>query len=151
MRKHITGFYIEVLLLIVVFIGMILVLTRIFGLGKMESTRARLLTNAVTLAGNAAEAVSGSKDPADLLILLNEKENAERSENMVYAHYKTDMTPAANGEFEVAVDWQPEEDGLAKASICVFYREEETPVYTLETSVYTPAVGGVVKTEEVAR
>ena len=34
---HITAFYLETLLLIVVFIGIILVLTQVFGLGRVQS------------------------------------------------------------------------------------------------------------------
>ena len=52
---HITGFYLETLLLIVVFIAIILVLTQVFGLAQVQSVRAKQLTEAVTLAGNAAE------------------------------------------------------------------------------------------------
>ena len=48
---HITGFYLETLLLIVVFIAIILVLTQVFGLAQVQSVRAKQLTEAVTLAG----------------------------------------------------------------------------------------------------
>ena len=43
-QEHITAFYVETLLLILVFIAIILVLTHVFGLGKVQSSRAKLLT-----------------------------------------------------------------------------------------------------------
>ena len=58
--SHITGFYLETLILITVFVSIILVLTQVFGLAQLQSTRARQLTGAVALAGNAAEEVSAS-------------------------------------------------------------------------------------------
>ena len=73
MKKNgqITAFYIEALLLIVVFLAIILVLTQVFGLARQQSIAAGQLTDAVTLAGNAAEAVSASADPDELFHLLD--------------------------------------------------------------------------------
>ena len=49
-RNHaVTAFYLETLLLIVVFLGIILVLTQVFGLARIQSASARQLTEAVTL------------------------------------------------------------------------------------------------------
>ena len=55
-HSHITGFYLETLMLIVVFVLIILVLTQVFGLAQMQSTRAKHLNGAVVLAQTAAEA-----------------------------------------------------------------------------------------------
>ena len=41
---HITAFYLETLLLIVVFIGINLILTQVFGLGRVQSVEAKRLT-----------------------------------------------------------------------------------------------------------
>ena len=60
MKKHITSFYAETLILILVFVAVILTLTQVFGLAKKQSEEAKLLTSAVTLAQNAAEALSVS-------------------------------------------------------------------------------------------
>ena len=75
-QSHITGFYLETLMLIVVFVLIILVLTQVFGLAQMQSTRAKELNGAVILAQNAAEAVAASETPEELLKLLNENGNA---------------------------------------------------------------------------
>ena len=144
-REHTTGFYLEALLLIVVFIGMILVLTRIFGLGKSESGRAELLTNAVTLAGNAAEAASVSTDLEELFGILNENENAVVTDpSSLSVRYTRNMQADPNGPIEVAIGWYPEESdsgALVTVPISVFYHDQETPVYSLETAVFIPADG----------
>ena len=51
----------ETLLLILVFIAIILVLTRVFGLGRATGNQATRLNNAVSLASKAAEAFSAAQ------------------------------------------------------------------------------------------
>ena len=97
-HQHVTAFYLETLLFIAVFISIILVLTRVFGLGQSQSGQAKLLTNAVCLAQNAAEAVASSRSPADVLALLDVNGNARQERNEVNASYRKDMTPDAGGE-----------------------------------------------------
>ena len=153
MKKHITGFYIEVLLLIVVFIVMILVLTRIFGLGKMESVRANRLTNAVTLASDAAEAASGSENILDLEALLKENNNTVRENpETLSASYAADLSPAAGGVYKVTVHWLKQEaSDLVNVWIDVFYKSDKEPVYSLETAVCTSAVGGLIQESEAVQ
>ena len=113
-RGHITGFYLETLLLIVVFIAIILVITQVFGIGKAQSTEARLLTNAVTLAQNAAEAFYAAEDEAALVTLLNENGNAAapygytgalqpEGVSLITAHYSADMAPNPNRDYRLIV------------------------------------------------
>jgi len=138
-ERHITSFYIETLLLIAVFIAIILVLTQVFGLGRVESGEARLLTNAVTLAQNTAEAFSASGDPQQLASLLDENGNTSVTGDTVKARYTTDMTPDPNGEFTVSAVWTPASAGngaLVSCVITVCFDNEEEPVYTLDTAVY---------------
>ena len=59
-KKHITSFYIETLILVLVFVAVILTLAQVFGLAKKQSEEAKMLTAAVTVAQNAAEAFSVS-------------------------------------------------------------------------------------------
>ena len=75
-KQHITAFYLETLLMIVVFISIILVLTRVFGSARVQSVQAKELTTAVTLAQNTAEAVSASGSPQELQAILEEDENS---------------------------------------------------------------------------
>ena len=135
-RGHITGFYLETLLLIVVFIAIILVITQVFGVGKAQSTEARLLTNAVTLTQNAAEAFYAAEDEADLITLLNENGNTgalpEDGRNGAVAYYKADMTPEPGPGYRliVRVEWT-EQDSLRNGSVFVTDAESGKTVYTL--------------------
>ena len=143
-RRHITGFYIETLVLIVIFVTVVLVLTQIFGVSRNESRSARKLTNAVTLAENAAEAVSASKDPEALVQLLNTDNNARYDEEEgVLVYYGEDLRPSADGNYLVQVGWAPQQTGsgtLVNSPISVWYGQEREPLYVLETAVYLPEV-----------
>ncbi|MBR3275475.1 MAG: hypothetical protein IKG08_02525 [Eubacterium sp.] len=142
-KQHTTAFYIETLLMILVFIGIILVLSRVFGSGQRMSIQAKTLTNAVTLAGNAAEAVSASESPAEVAEYLGD--NAFVTGTGVVAFYDTDMKPYSgeNAPVQVDISWEPEdgEGGYVNSTISVYAFEEEHPVYVLETAVYTGEVG----------
>lgn len=138
---QITAFYFETLLLIVVFLAIILVLTQVFGLARQQTAAARQLTDAVMLAGNAAEAVSVSADPGELLALLNENGNAaERPDSSgVTVRYDDGKNPDPLGAYRVDVSWQPEktEKGTMVTSVIqVLHGESEEPVYSLETASF---------------
>ena len=134
-QQHITAFYLETLLLIVVFISIILVLTQIFGMGKLQSGEAKRLTNAVCLAENAAEAFAAATTPEEAAALLNENDNAALTTDTagVTARYDTDMKPDAAGPFRVELLWQADGE-LIHAVIQVFYGGDGDPVYTLRTA-----------------
>ena len=147
-RNHaVTAFYLETLLLIVVFLGIILVLTQVFGLARIQSASARQLTEAVTLAENAAEAVSCSASPEALLELLNEQNNAVLlpDGNGVTARYREGLQPDAAGSYRVEVSWEPDEPGtlssggLVRSTICVRFGEAAREVYRLETAAWKEA------------
>ena len=57
-RQKMLSFYVEALLMILIFVTVILVLTGVFGAARSQSAEAKRLSQAVTLAANAAEAVS---------------------------------------------------------------------------------------------
>ena len=144
-QSHITGFYLETLMLIVVFVLIILVLTQVFGLAQMQSTRAKQLNGAVILAQNAAEAVAASETPEELLKLLNENGNAvPMSEPAgVTARYDRELNPDAEGNYRVDVTWLPEEteNGILVHSVAeVRCEETEAPVYRLETERFRTGV-----------
>ena len=139
--SHITGFYLETLILITVFVSIILVLTQVFGLAQLQSTRARQLTGAVALAGNAAEAVSASSSEEELLQLLNENGNAAPMSDGagVTVRYDSNLRPDAGGTYRVDVTWTPEETGqgtMIHSTIRVCCGEAEEPVYDLETESF---------------
>ncbi|MBO5638961.1 MAG: hypothetical protein J5916_03545 [Oscillospiraceae bacterium] len=144
-HSHITGFYLETLMLIVVFVLIILVLTQVFGLAQMQSTRAKQLNGAVILAQNALEAVSASETPEDLLTLLNDNDNAVLMADTagVTACYDSDLNPDAEGSYRVDVTWLPEEteNGILVHSVAeVRCDDAEAPVYRLETERFRTGV-----------
>ena len=106
MKKHITSFYVETLILILVFVAVILTLTQVFGMAKKQSEEAKLLTSAVTLAQNAAEAFSASAADSgeELLALLDQGGNASLSNGILSASYDADMTPDPDGILRVEVE-----------------------------------------------
>lgn len=139
-KQHITAFYLETLLMIVVFISIILVLTRVFGGARARSAEAKRLTAAVTLAQNAAEAVAASADPRELWELLDADGNAVLQEDaatgqaLVTAVYDADMKPVPlpeevrqaagawsaesllrQGDLVVEAAWNPAGEGQAAA------------------------------------
>ena len=135
----VTGFYLETLLLIAVVVAVILVLTRVFGLARAQSAEAKMLTNAVCLAQNAAEAVSASDSPEALLSLLDENGNARPGEkSAVLASYDADMVPDAAGCLTVEATWEPadRDDSLIYSTVFVWYEGRTEPVYSLRTAVY---------------
>ena len=147
MKRHgITTVYLEALFLIAVFIAVILVLTRVFGVGRSQSQEARLLTNAVNLAQNAAEAVSASASPDDVAALLAAADDAEHTGILVdgtqgvTARYNQQLQPDPEGSLRLEISWEPEETvsgTLVNSQIAVWLEEQnEAPVYTIQAAVF---------------
>ena len=137
MRKHITSFYVETLILILVFVAVILTLTQVFGLAKKQSEEAKLLTSAVTLAQNAAEAFSSAESEEKLLALLDEGGNAVLENGTVTASYDADMTPDPDGVLMVEVERRAEgisAPWYAKGAIRVVRRDTGGEIYSIETA-----------------
>lgn len=151
-KKHITAFYMETLALIAVFVVVILVLARVFALAGQQSRQARLLTRAVRLAENAAEAVAASDSWESLAALLKENGDVceltgnvwETTSGVAAAYrlsYNRDMEPDKDGEFRVDVTWNPQQAGdgtFVESTVCVYWDGAAEPIYTLETAVYLP-------------
>ena len=138
--RHLTAFYVETLLLTVTLILVALVLTRMFGAGSIQSASAKALTAAVGLAENAAEAMSASESPEELMSYLNENDNAVREDNIVTAYYSADLTPASEDDhsFAVSVLWAPDPAtaGLVNGTITVTDDLRGNEIYSLSTAVY---------------
>lgn len=144
MKRHrITTFYMETLFLIAVLIAVILVLTRVFGMGRSESREARLLTIAVSLAQNAAEAVSGSSSLEDVAALLGEEDASGITvdeEQKISVRYDRDMKQDPEGELKLVIGWEPQETVSGTLVTCpvTVWEDGQTdePVYSLETAVF---------------
>ena len=158
--EHNTAFYIETILMIVSFVAVILVLTNVFGLGKLESAKARDLTNAVRLSESAAECFAAAEGPAELTDLLGGEPlvtlastssqypvpKRDRLPAMIFACYDKDLAPVPEEDsyYWVSISWTPEKqagsgDSALVQGVISVYRTGETerdPIYQLETKVY---------------
>ena len=136
MNKRVTSFYVETLILIVVFVAVILALTQVFGLAKKQSEEAKLLTGAVTLAQNAAEAFSAADSPESLFALLDEGGNAVLEAGTVTASYGADMKPDPNGILRVEIERFSVSRWTAKGVIRVLRTDSGGEIYSLETTAH---------------
>ena len=111
--RHITAFYIETLILTAVFTLVILVLTRVFAWSGRLGQRAEILTSAVHLAENAAEAVAASDSLEAVKALLDENGNAVLEEDaggnggVLRVWYDETGHPVPEGTLRVEVAWKP--------------------------------------------
>ena len=144
-KQLLTSFYLEAVLLIAVFVAMILVLTGVFGAARTQSAAARRLTQAVTLAANAAEAVSSADSPEQAAALLDEGGNVRLADGRIEAAYNADGSPRTAGAdaLRVTVSWEPSpgDEALVKSRIDVYAAADGTPVFTLETARYRKEIG----------
>lgn len=136
MNKRVTSFYVETLILIVVFVAVILALTQVFGLAKKQSEEAKLLTGAVTLAQNAAEAFSAADSAESLFTLLDEGGNAALEGMVVTAAYGADMKPDPNGILRVEIERFSVSRWTAKGVIRVLRTDTGGEIYSLETTAH---------------
>lgn len=132
MKKHITAFYLETLLLTAVFVSVILVLTGIFGRARAQSVQARQLTRAVTLAENAAEAMAAAGSEQTLAGLLAAQGTVEQQPGRLL------LTAGPDGTYTVDITWTPQ-GSVAAGHIAVSCQGRE--VYALDTAVYTGEAG----------
>ncbi|MBR0130857.1 MAG: hypothetical protein IJM08_06110 [Firmicutes bacterium] len=140
-KDSITGFYIETLLLTAVFICVIVLLTSVFARARLESSRAKQLSDAVTLAQNGAEAFAAAKDPDDVFAMLNENGNGvqiEQGETPCFRFsYNSDLEPDPSGCYYMTVPWLPESSSFVSSLIQVYFEGQEEAVYTLKTGLCT--------------
>lgn len=123
MKKHITAFYIETLLMITVLVVVMVVLSGVFGAARAKSADAKHLTKAVSLAESAAEAVSASESTGELRELLS---------GLGQTGMDGDNVTLSDGEYRVEITWEPE-NGIVSSAVTVFWRDKE--IYSLETAV----------------
>ena len=142
-KSHLTSFYVETLLMVLIFTGMIVILSSVFSLARVQSVRSGRLTNAVCLAQNAAEAVAASTSAQDVLDILEEEDNGELTEEngrtAVVLLYDDDMHADRRGVCSVTVTWEKtDRDDFVRSNITVSRQGEQDPVYELQTGVWIP-------------
>lgn len=142
-KRHITAFYMEILVLITVFMVVILILTKVFALSRQQSARAEILTNSVCLAENMGELLAASDSEEMFFAQLGRNGNVdistEQGHKVFYAQYDDEMRPAVTGSYKVAIEWIPEERAegtFVQGIITVYWMEDKEPVYSLETGVF---------------
>ena len=146
-KEHITSFYLETLLLIVVFVGIILVMTQVFGMARARSSQAKEKTSAVCLCQNAAEAFAAADSSQELVNLLNDNHNvflesADDNQGLVNAFYNTDRKPNENGSLKIEISWKKDAVGKPAADKILRHAKiralkKEKVIYELETSAYS--------------
>ena len=142
-KSHLTSFYVETLLMMLIFTGMIVILSSVFSLARVRSVHARRLSNAVCLAQNAAEAVAASTSAQDVLEILEEEGNGELTDSSgtpaVRLFYDDDMHADSDGVCSVTVTWEKtDRDDFVVSNITVAHDDEAEPVYELRTGVWIP-------------
>lgn len=150
-QRHMTAFYLETVLMMIIFAIVIAILAQVFSLAKTQSGEAERMTHAVCLAQNAAEAVAAADSKDTLLRLLEEDGNASLDAKdggaaVLTAYYDADMHPLTAAEAEadeealrVETTWNPDASGtgiFVSSDISVFPAASETQVYTLNTGIY---------------
>lgn len=153
-EKHMTAFYLETVLMAIIFVLVITILAQVFSTAKIHSHEAQQLTNAVCLAQNTAEAVAMADSEKELRQLLDEKENvvkggAADGDAVLTAYYDGEMRPVAESEamddaraLRVEATWKEETSGTegvgdyVTSDISVYAAAGKEPVYRLNTGEY---------------
>ena len=139
-RQQLTSFYLEALLLILVFVAMILVLTGVFGVSRAQSAKADRLSRAVTLAANAAEAAAAADSLEQAALLLDEGVNVRIIDGQLEGLYLSDGSPCTEGRealrLTVSPDGSDETAALVTYRIAVCVPGGDTPPYTLEHACF---------------
>lgn len=163
-HAHVTAFYLETLLMILVFVAVILMLTQVFGQSRKLSAEAGYLSDAATISESVSAAVRASEDEEQLLAILTlaAGETKEAPARMVEGAavptvevtFNEDLAPAADGPYTVTATWEKTEGArgdYVESEITVYRDGIEDPVLTTKTGTYTgkPAVAAGTDSEEV--
>ena len=160
-RGEITAFYVETLLMVLVMIGILLVLAKVFGLAKGESVRAKRLTEAVTLAASTAEVLSAEEDIAaagekigleEWTVVPGGANTEEAGANQAAASGSGVYRWRRNGLFgkqistevlyQVKVTRTKVSEDLAEDVIEIFAGGGSEPIYSLEITQFRPGKEG---------
>ena len=127
MSRHNTAFYLETMLLVGLMVAVIIVLVGVFGGAKSQSLRAVQLTDAVTIAENAAEAVAASDSMEEARALLDDSGDSE----IIDGETRVLLIHKDGYDVSIPDTWGGE---LVPGLITVSRDGEE--IYSLETTVY---------------
>jgi hypothetical protein len=150
-HAHITAFYLETLLMILVFVAVILMLTQVFGASRKLSAEAGYLSDAATISESVSAAVRASDDEEALIGILNgaagDSANGTpavllngASVPTIEVRYDDDLVPAGDGPYEVTVTWEKTagtRGDYVDSEITVRRDGVEEPVLVTHTGTYT--------------
>ena len=154
-HAHITAFYLETLLMILVFVAVILMLTQVFGASRKLSAEAGYLSDAATISESVSAAVRASDDEEALIGILNgaAAEEGGSSANgtpavllkgapvpTIEVRYDDDLVPAGDGPYEVTVTWEKTagtRGDYVDSEITVRRDGVEDPILVTHTGTYT--------------
>ena len=131
-KRHQSGFYVETLILILVFVFVLLVVSGLFSASAVKSNDAALLSAAVDIASNAAEAACASGSQEDLVKLLDENGNASVVTGGVEARYDEDGAADPEGVLVLFVGWE-EVDSFVTCPVTV--TKGDRVIYEIKTGV----------------
>lgn len=136
MKKN-KSFMIELLAMLVVFVFVILVMSRVYARSLAEAQEAKRLNDAVILASNAAEVFLSEEEEEKIRDVLNERNNATIEEDVI-AYYNDDLQPDANGKMKVVIHSEKKDDFIY-GTIRVYYEDRE--VYEIRTGYLSKEEG----------
>ncbi|MBQ2509745.1 MAG: hypothetical protein II529_02860 [Erysipelotrichaceae bacterium] len=136
MKKN-KSFMIELLAMLVVFVFVILVMSRVYARSLAEAQEAKRLNDAVILASNAAEVFLSEDEKDKIRDVLNEGNNATIEEDVI-AFYNDDLQPDANGKMKVVIHSEKKDDFIY-GTIRVYYEDRE--VYEIRTGYLSKEEG----------
>ena len=150
-ERSMTAFYLETLLMVLIFVLVIVIISQVLGLAKEKSREANQLNSAVCIALNAAEAVEAADSSKDLRKLLDETGSADVTRqdgaptiSIWYDHSMQPLTEeeasAADDALRMEVTWEPEKQKtgtFVRSQIRVYAKAGGAePVYTLDAGSY---------------
>lgn len=151
-HAHVTAFYLETLLMILVFVAVILMLTQVFGGSRKLSAEAGYLSDAATISESISAAVRASGDEEELIEILNGTAGTEAAALLdgaavptVQVRFGEDLAPAADGPYEATVTWEVTagtRGDYVDSTITIYRDGTKDPILTTKTGTYTgkPAV-----------
>ena len=145
------AFIVELLLLFVILLLVIVVITRTFMAARSQSLSAKHLTEAVSLAENAAEISLSAADPEDAyerLLKMVQVTNAEKEEDTVKLTVDFSNQDGENNHYLLEMNWAEEttqRGAFKNGEIRVYYLgsnenydQNDNLIYTLNTGEYVP-------------
>ena len=145
-RSHSTAFYLETLLMILVFVTVILLLTQVFGASMRLSRDADVRTTAVTLSESVDQACLATVDDAELLAILTGNGTGYGSvtgKGSLEVYFGEDLKPSAKGPYKVTIErdlTKGVRGTYAETVITVYHESSDEPVLETNTAEYVKEV-----------